>query len=105
MIDFDSVYDYVAKYNGIMIPAHLDKKTTSLLSNLGFIPPNSKFNCAEMKHTTSFDELKKQHDYLEKCMIISNSDAHYLQDIREPVNFLECEERNISSVFKYLKNK
>ena len=34
-IPFDDVYDIVSSFNGIMIPTHLDKSTTSLISNLG----------------------------------------------------------------------
>ena len=32
-IGFDDVYDAVTQFHGIMIPAHLDKTTTSLLSD------------------------------------------------------------------------
>ena len=42
-ISFDDVYELVQTYNGIMIPAHIDKNANSLLANLGFIPPDSRF--------------------------------------------------------------
>ena len=84
-IPFDKVYDAVTAHHGIMIPAHLDKSTTSLLSALGFIPPDSKFTCAEVKDLTKLHGLCRDHPYLENCRIISNSDAHYLGDISEAV--------------------
>ena len=87
-ISFDSVYDIVKEFHGIMIPAHLDKTTTSLLSNLGMIPPNSRFTCAEVKNLEKLHGLMKANPYLEKCRIISDSDAHYLPDISEPVHSL-----------------
>ena len=87
-ISFDEVYDAAASYHGIMIPAHLDKSTTSLISNLGFIPPGSKFTCAEVKNLSKFHALRKEHPYLDGCRIISDSDAHYLEDIAEPVHTL-----------------
>ena len=90
-ISFDRVYDIVAEFHGIMIPAHLDKSTTSLLSALGFIPPESKFTCAEVKDLTKLHGLMKANPYLEGCRIISDSDAHYLQDISEPVHTLPFE--------------
>lgn len=83
-ISFDAVYKLVSDYNGIMIPAHLDKDTTSLISNLGFIPPDSEFTCAEIKNMSKFHALKKAHPYLEACNVITNSDAHYLEHINEP---------------------
>lgn len=87
-IPFDDVYDAVTSFNGIMIPAHLDKTSTSLISNLGQIPPNSQFTCAEVKHLEKLHGLLKEHPYLEHCRIISDSDAHYLEDISEPLHTL-----------------
>ena len=87
-IPFDGVYDAVSAHHGIMIPAHLDKDSTSLISNLGIIPPDSRFTCAEVKHLEKLHGLLREHPYLEKCRIISDSYAHYLEDISEPVHTL-----------------
>lgn len=95
-ISFDAVYDLVTSYNGIMIPAHLDKDTTSLISTLGFIPPDSRFTCAEVKNLSKLHGLLKAHSYLNGCRIISDSDAHYLQDISEPVHTLVFENEHPS---------
>ena len=87
-ISFDQVFDTVKAHHGIMIPAHLDKSTTSLLSSLGFIPPDSKFTCAEVKNLGKLHGLLQDHPYLKNCRIISDSDAHYLPDIQEAVHTL-----------------
>jgi len=87
-ISFDQVYDAVTAHRGIMIPAHLDKSTTSLLSSLGYIPPDSKFTCAEVKNLEKLHGLLEKHAYLRNCRIISDSDAHYLGDISEAVRTL-----------------
>ena len=79
-IGFDDVYDAVTRFHGIMIPAHLDKSTTSLISNLGMIPPDSKFTCAEVRHLEKLHGLMKEHPYLEHCRIISapgEEDIHH----------------------------
>ena len=83
-ISFDEVYDLVTKYHGIMCPAHLDKSSTSLLSNLGFVPPDSRFTCAEVHDLKKLHALQKANPYLHSCSIVSSSDAHYLADIHEP---------------------
>ena len=97
-ISFDQVFDLTASYGGIMIPAHIDKDTTSLLSNLGFIPPDSQFTCAEVRHMERLDELRQKYPYLNRCRIITNSDAHYLEHMNEPVNRLHSPSRNIRDI-------
>ena len=43
-LSFDELWDIVAgQYGGVMIPAHIDKNANSLLSNLGFVPPDTVF--------------------------------------------------------------
>jgi hypothetical protein len=59
-ISFDQVYDLTAAYHGIMVPAHINKPTTSLLGNLGFIPADSKFSCVEVKDLSQWDALQHQ---------------------------------------------
>lgn len=101
-ISFDDAYCAIDKYNGVMIPAHIDKSTTSLLSNLGFVPENSRFKCVEVKNMVNWHRLKQQNPYLEKCRVITNSDAHYLEHINEPVNYLTVESKTIEGVLKAL---
>ncbi len=96
-ISFEYVYDIVADFHGIIIPAHLDKTTTSLLSNLGFIPEDSKFTCAEVKDLSKLKTLKEKNPYLEKCRVVSNSDAHGLSQMQEATNYITTQERSISS--------
>ncbi len=83
-ISFDQVFDLVEAYRGIAYPAHIDKSTTSLLSNLGFVPPDSRFTCAEISTFDHLHQIQKEHPYFLQCKMISSSDAHYLEDIREP---------------------
>ncbi len=101
-ISFDNAFGLVESFGGFAYPAHLDKKTTSLISNLGFIPPDSTFTCAEIKNLENLHALKKQHPYLEKCKIVSSSDAHYLYDINEANYQIFAESREIKDIIKAL---
>lgn len=102
-ISFDETYDLLKEYHGIMVPAHLDKSSTSLLSNLGMIPENSKFRIAELRHPERYDELKALHPYLENCHILSSSDAHRLDAMNEPRNFIHAEEKSRKGLFSALR--
>ncbi|MBO4902951.1 MAG: PHP domain-containing protein [Lachnospiraceae bacterium] len=103
-ISFDQVYDLVKEYHGIMVPAHLDKSSTSLLSNLGMIPDNAKFRIAELRHPENLETLKEQHPYLNKCHILTSSDAHRLDAVNEPVHFIHAEEKTAAGLFSALQN-
>ena len=92
----------VAGFRGLCFPAHLDRSSTSLLSNLGFIPPESTFRCAEIRDLTKLHQLRRDHPYLESCRILSNSDAHYLWDIREPDLQIPCASRSIPDILEVL---
>lgn len=102
-IPFHQVYDLVTKYHGIMIPAHIDKTTNSILSNLGFIPGDSKFHCAEISDLKNLHSLRRNNPYLNTCNIITNSDAHYLYQINEPDNYIYSDGRNPRNILNALK--
>ncbi len=102
-ISFDALWDLVDSYGGVMFPAHIEKAANSLIANLGFVPPDSKFQTAELKDLTKLHEVRKGNPYLEGCRIISDSDAHYLEDINEPRLTIPVKEKSVEAVIRYLK--
>ncbi|MEO2263596.1 PHP domain-containing protein [Dorea sp. YH-dor228] len=101
-ISFDHVFSLVESYHGIAYPAHIDKSTTSLLSNLGFVPPDSTFSCAEINNFDHLHRIQKEHPYFLNCNMISSSDAHYLIDINEPYYQIHSESRKIPHILNSL---
>lgn len=100
-IGFDYLPDILKDFNGIMIPAHINKKSDSLLSVFGFIPPTSSFRCAEINKTADIEEVKKNNPYIENCKIITDSDAHYLQDISEKIHCIDVKGKTIEDIFDF----
>lgn len=103
-ISFDRLWEQVRACEGVMFPAHIDKSSNSLISSLGCIPPDSRFQTAEVKDMKKLHALKKAHTYLEKCRIICNSDAHYLEHIHERQWYLPIGERSAEAVIKTLSD-
>ena len=102
-ISTEKVVKKVAEYNGICYPAHIDRSSFSILSNLGTIDEYFGFKCAEIYDILKEDELKKKHPSLERLKILSDSDAHYLENMRIPDQIIEVPENNINAILNYLK--
>lgn len=102
-IGFDEVQPLVEARGGIIIPAHVDKSSTSIISNLGFIPESAEFTCAEFKNIERISEYEEKYPYFRKCRKITNSDAHYLENINEAVNCIHAEENTPESIINALR--
>lgn len=93
----------VKELGGVLIPAHIDRPSYSIISNLGFIPRDFGINTAEVYNLEKLPEIKMIHRYLEDYKIISDSDAHNLGLINERVNYLEVEELSVKGILDALK--
>lgn len=72
----EELYVIVKKYNGIFIPAHVDKPSYSLMSQYGFIPPDLKADALELSKFTSPTSFLKRFAYLKRFQFFQSSDAH-----------------------------
>ena len=104
-ISFDDAFSLAESYHGSAYPAHVDKASTSLISNLGFIPPGSTFSCAEFHNFSNLHRIRKDHPYLEKCNVICCSDAHYLEDIHEPDYQIYARSKNVNDILDALQRR
>jgi len=82
-------------HHGVMVPAHINKKTNSLLGVLGFIPKNLKIDFVEVYYKTDVNK-----NSIENFKVLRNSDAHQLIDISEAENFIELD--SIDNIYYYM---
>ncbi|MBQ7116267.1 MAG: PHP domain-containing protein [Clostridia bacterium] len=101
-ISTERVVKKVQEYNGICYPAHIDRSSFSILSNLGVIDEYFGFKCAEIFDITKEDELKQKHPYLNQLKILSDSDAHYLENMRLPQQTVDVAENTVKAILDYL---
>jgi PHP family Zn ribbon phosphoesterase len=99
-ISFDDLGALMKEYRGVYLPAHIDKGSNSLLSNLGFIAPEADFTAAEFANLTKYEEISNKNPHLKQCNIITDSDAHELGRIQEAMNFITCESRSRQDIIK-----
>lgn len=103
-ISFDQVYSLVKNYHGIMVPAHINKPSTSLLGNLGFIPPDSRFSCVEVRNPEDWPALREKYPYLKGCRMLNSSDAHDLNTLQEPLFFIHPQDPSPAAILEYLEH-
>ncbi|MFT9493601.1 PHP domain-containing protein [Anaerosolibacter sp.] len=88
---------------GVVIPAHVDKSSYSIIANLGFIPPNLPISIIEISKNGNHGALMEKFHFLQRYKSLRNSDAHYLHDILERESFIEVEEKSIFGILEALK--
>lgn len=95
------VYDIVSSHKGIIVPAHVNKKNNGILGVLGFFPDDVKFEFIEISNNHELNDRNKK--ITENYKRLINSDAHILENISEPVNYIELE--GPDCIFSYLNIK
>lgn len=86
----------VEHFGGVCYPAHIDREANGIISILGTIPTFPEFSCMEL-HDGAREEEYRQAYVLDRCVVVSCSDAHYLWDIKEKDGYLELEDEPYSS--------
>jgi len=103
-ISFDALQRMTAKYGAAFIPAHIDRESFSVLSNLGFLPPDMEINTLEVsKNGAEKGFVVKNADKYTKNQIIHSSDAHRLWEISERINYIMLPEFSIDAAIDFLR--
>jgi len=103
-ISFDELYELVNYYGGAFIPAHVDRDSFSVMSNLGFVPPHLNIRTIEISPHGIENEYEKQNaEQFKRHQVISSSDAHQLWKINERRNFMMLPSRTAKAAIKNLR--
>lgn len=92
------VFDTVYSLGGAAVPAHIDRSSYSILSNLGFIPPDLDLTAVEVTK----NNLEYMQNNYSQYRIITNSDAHYLENISEAENFINLTGKSAQFLIDFL---
>lgn len=78
----ESLTAFVRSLGGLIIPAHIDKGTNSLFSQLGFLPPGLDADAYEISARCDPAALLQRHPDLQRLAptLIRSSDAHYPEE-------------------------
>lgn len=80
----NTLYELMAEVGGLFVPAHVDRHSYSILTNLGFMPADIPVRWIEIsKQVTDLSAYLGNRPELRAYQVLRNSDAHYLGDIAE----------------------
>ncbi len=103
-ISISDVVSTVENYGGVCYPAHIDRSSYSVLSNLGMITEDMGFSAVEMTAEADREALMSTHPILEGTAIFVDSDAHYLENMKDAENIIELPENSVNAVIEYIKS-
>ena len=95
------VFSMVQNLGGVAVPAHIDRGSYSILSNLGFLPPELAIRTVEI---TAKNRARLEERY-KSLTILTSSDAHYLGDIAEMEQYIDIITKTTHEILDKLTNK
>ncbi len=101
-LDIYTVVAAAKDLGGIAYPAHIDRESYSVLSNLGFIPPDLDISAVEI---TEKSRAALEGEYSNRYNIITSSDAHYLWDISEHNHYIEVSDASVRGILNAISNR
>jgi PHP family Zn ribbon phosphoesterase len=101
----EKIIDLIHNCSGLAIAAHIDRPSFSVISQLGFIPDDMKFDALEISPNITLEKAKNKYgEYYNKYSFVRGSDAHSLKLIG--TSFTEFEGKTNDFVsFAYYLNK
>lgn len=100
-ISVSHVVKTVALFGGVCYPAHIDRPSYSVLSNLGSITPEMGFCAAELTTNADTTQTINRHPILEKMFIVRGSDAHRLTDIGDARHTIHLKKNDTGAVIDF----
>lgn len=100
-ISIDELVQIVRDCGGVVIPAHIDRPSYSIISNLGIIPDYLNLTTLEVSRHNAIDEYVKKYT---NSHILQNSDAHDLGYIGVCGKTIELEDKSIKALLDYIKS-
>ena len=97
-ISIEKAVQIVGEYGGICYPAHIDRSSYSVISNLGMITLEMGFKAVEMTAQADQNEFKDRYPIIKDMPVIVSSDAHYLENMKEAENTINVSENSVKAI-------
>lgn len=103
-ISIENAVKYVSEYGGVCYPAHIDRSSYSVISNLGMITPEMNFKAVEMTEQADWNEYMEKYPIIKDMSVIISSDAHYLENMKEAKHTVNVNDNTAKAIVDYFRN-
>ncbi|MBQ7549101.1 MAG: PHP domain-containing protein [Clostridia bacterium] len=103
-VSVSNVARLVREFGGACFPAHIDRTSYSVISNLGMLTPDMGFTAVELTENADIDEWRQRYPIIKNAGIFIDSDAHYLENMKEAKYTVELRERSAAAVVEYINS-
>ncbi|MBN1466307.1 PHP domain-containing protein [candidate division KSB1 bacterium] len=99
------IVSFVIDLGGIVYPAHIDRRSNSMLSALGFIPSNYPLDALEI--ALPLESALQRHDFLKSSpfSLIRSSDAHMIEQLGSKVTWFYLQAPTVAELKKAMKRQ
>ncbi len=104
MLSAQEVIDNIHSLGGLAMASHIDKDAFSIISQLGFISDDMKFNALEFSPHTDRKGAEEKFNMYSSFPWISSSDAHHPEDIGKRTTSFIMNEPTIKEISLAFKN-
>ncbi|MFO7568700.1 MAG: PHP domain-containing protein [Smithellaceae bacterium] len=80
-LSIDFLVETIHQLGGLAIPAHIDRESFSVLSQLGFIDDHAGFDALEVSKRIGISQGRILYKDLDHYSFLTSSDAHFIDDI------------------------
>ncbi len=85
-VSLQEIVGQALKHQGIIYPAHIDRKAYSLFNHYDVFPAELPFHTAEISNPDRLPNIEHRFDRIDNLRLITASDAHDIKDVgKKPV--------------------
>jgi PHP family Zn ribbon phosphoesterase len=97
-LPLDAIIREVHGLGGLIIAAHVDRPSFSVIANLGMVPPDAAFDALEISSALKRDEAVAKFPGIGRFPIVTASDAHFPRDIGESPTLFLLEKMDLDEI-------
>ncbi|MGQ9585514.1 MAG: PHP domain-containing protein [Anaerolineae bacterium] len=90
-LSFEQVVRQADAWDGLAIPAHVDRPGFSLFANLGMIPPGVELAGVEISRQITAEEARRRFPPLRGLGLVQSGDAHRLEEMANATQLVLAE--------------